>query len=82
MPRTDERMDPGKPGPMGTDGNHPPTRTANEKPWFSIGDLHIIYIYMCETIWGCLILGGMMGDGIPFRAGLTLVVFCLKHLFP
>ena len=52
MPRTDERMDPGKPGPMGIDGNHPPTRTANEKPWFSIGDLHIIYIYMCVKPFG------------------------------
>ena len=37
-----------------------------------------VYIYICETIWGVLDIRGMIGDGIPFRAGLTLVVLCLS----
>lgn len=41
--------------------SHPPTRTANEKPWFSIGDLHI-YIYV-KPFGGCLILGVWWGMG-------------------
>ena len=49
--------------------SHPPTRTANEKPWFSIGDLHIyicIYIYTYIYMWnhlGVLDIRGWWGMG-------------------